>query len=95
MADNPIATTKYSKAPGAHINTFDRGSYTDNGDGTPAKQTFDLRVKEGSSISNTLKFWEMKGLTLTNIEDTYNFDFVVTGDCIPVVVNGQFVVVER
>ena len=54
-----------------------------------------VKVNPEGRIMNTLKFWEMKGMTLTDVEDTYNFDFVVVGDCIPVVNNGNFVIVRR
>jgi len=43
----------------------------------------------------TLDFWKAKGMTLTEVEDTYGFDFVVTENCVPVVNRGRLVVVKR
>ncbi len=58
-----------------------------------------LRVHSESDYNTqaliTLEFWSQKGLTLTEIEDAYGFDFVVIDPCIPVLSEGNFVVVER
>jgi hypothetical protein len=53
-----------------------------------------------NSVTNALtqlKIWEMKGLvTIEQIENEYNFDFVVLGDCNLVIDStGQFVVIPR
>lgn len=58
-----------------------------------------LLVKSDSesieSVALNLKFWEMKGLSISQVEDTYNFDFVVLDNCVPVISNGKFVIVLR
>jgi len=68
------------------------------GFGKSAKQQLlvvDENQRSNVSAMATMKFWEMKGLTITDIENTFNFDFVVTDACIPVITNGQFVVLQR
>ena len=52
-------------------------------------------ISELDNAQAQLSFWEMKGLTLTQVENTYGFDFVVGTDCSPVLRNGQFVIVRR
>ena len=58
-----------------------------------------LRVRSDSasfaSASLTLQFWAAKGLTLTQIEDTYNIDFVVDDNCVPIISGGKFVIIQR
>lgn len=43
----------------------------------------------------TLQFYQAKGLTLDEIENQYNIDFVVTENCVPVLKEGKLVVIER
>lgn len=76
---------------GSINNTRDVKVKNINGDLAFNVDTLEL---EGS-LANTLKFWEMKGLTITDIENNFNFDFVITSDCVPVVSNGRFVIVRR
>ena len=55
-------------------------------------------INKGSFYTNallTLQFWAAKGLTLSEIEDTYNIDFVVGANCIPVINEGKLVVRTR
>lgn len=63
------------------------------------KRAMDVYNRAPGSNDNkllvVLKFWEMKGLTITTIENTYNFDFVVNDDCAPVVSDGKFVIQRR
>jgi len=43
----------------------------------------------------TLQFWAAKGLSLTDVENQFNIDFVVGANCVPVIKEGKLVVQTR
>lgn len=43
----------------------------------------------------TLQFYAAKGLTLDDIENQYNIDFVVGANCVPVLKEGKLVVINK
>ena len=52
-------------------------------------------ILKSISTMVTLKFWEMFGMNLTQVEDTYNFDFIIGANGVPVVSNGKFAIQVR
>lgn len=59
------------------------------------KNAIRINNSTGDAVNalTALKFWEMQGLTLAQIESTYSFDFVITSDGTPVILKGEFVVI--
>jgi len=43
----------------------------------------------------TLQFYTAKGLTLEDVENQYNIDFVVGANCVPVLKEGKLVVINK
>ena len=43
----------------------------------------------------TLQFYAAKGMSLDEVENQYNIDFVVGANCVPVLKEGKLVVIDR
>ena len=76
------------------IDDREHKKFEETGGGDVAVRTTSEDAKVVGALV-TLEFYESQGMTLTQIEDTYNIDFVVTDNCSPVISDGKLVYTDR